>query len=108
MQLLAVPNWIAMTFPKFAVALFSFGAMICGFFAAYYWLQSSKPSPSEVPAATASVSDNLPLHQLTTQVEIIGIRDALKEAAVHNKTASIWSAWAAGLGGLAALASFFQ
>jgi len=82
--------------------------MFCGFFAAYFWLQSSKPSPPEIPAPDASLSDNPELHQLTTQVEIIGIRDALKEAAAHNKTASIWSAWAAGLGGLAALASLFQ
>jgi hypothetical protein len=96
-----------MALQRLAIAFFSFATTICVFAASYYWLRSSRPTPEEVPAPDASISDNPELHILTAQVEIYGIRDALKEASLLNKKAAKWSAWAAGLGGIAAFISIF-
>jgi len=81
--------------------------MICAFVASYYWLRSSQPTPEEATTPNASISDYPELHILTAQVEIYGIRDALKEASLLNKKAAKWSAWAAGLGGIAASIGIF-
>lgn len=96
-----------MTLQRLAIALFSFATTVCAFGASYYWLRSSQPTPEEVPTPDASISVHPELHILTTQVEIYGIRDALKEASLLNKKAAKWSAWAAGLGGIAAFISIF-
>ena len=96
-----------MTFQKSAIALFSFAAMVCAFFASYYWFRSSQPTPEETGTPDASISDNPELHILSAQVEMYGIRDALRESSVLNKKAAKWSAWAAAFGGIAASIGIF-
>lgn len=65
---------------------------IAAFVAAIYWYLSSRPTPATTVPPVASISDSPEAHILGTQVDVVLIHSALREASRLNKKAAIWSA----------------